>query len=59
MSYVPHRVLLPHWIFEQAAGDEKELYRLVRRYISQSYQDYKIIKLEGSFAICERTGRFL
>lgn len=59
MNSVPHRVLLPQWIFEQAADDENELYRLVHRYIWQSYQDYKIIKIEGSFAICERTGRFL
>ncbi len=59
MNYVPNRVLLPQWIFEQAADDENELYRLVHHYIWQSYQDYKIIKIEGSFAICERTGRFL
>lgn len=59
MNSVPHRVLLPHWIFEQAAGEEKEIYRLVRRYMWQSDQGYKIIRIEGSFAICERTDRFL
>ncbi|QPR69609.1 hypothetical protein I6G82_08500 [Lysinibacillus macroides] len=59
MSYVPSRVLLPQWIFDQAAGDETELYRLVRRYLWQSYQGYKIIRIEGSFAICERLDKFL
>ncbi|WP_233731977.1 hypothetical protein [Lysinibacillus sp. YS11] len=52
-------MLLPHWIFEQAADDEKEVYRLVRRYIWQSYPDYKLIEIKGSFAICKRTDGFL
>lgn len=59
MNSVPHRVLLPHWIFEQAADDEKELYRLIRRYMWQSYPDYKLIEIIGSFAICKRTDGFL
>ncbi|KOY81313.1 hypothetical protein I6G82_02505 [Lysinibacillus macroides] len=59
MNDVPHRVLLPQWIFDQAAGDETELYRLVRRYMWQSYPHYKIIRIEGSFAICERLDKFL
>ncbi|WP_235473557.1 hypothetical protein [Lysinibacillus macroides] len=50
---------MPQWIFDQAAGDETELYRLVRRYLWQSYQGYKIIRIEGSFAICERLDKFL
>jgi len=59
MNSVPHRVLLPLWIFEQAAGDEKEVYRLVRRYIWQGYPDYKLIEIKGSLAICKRTDGFL
>ena len=59
MSYVPNRVLLPQWIFDQAAGDEEELYRLVRRYMWQSYRDYRLIEIKGSFAICEKTNGFL
>ena len=59
MNFVSHRVLLPQWIFEQAADDEKKLYRLIRRYMWQSYPDYKLIEIKGSFAICKRTDRFL
>ena len=53
MRYVPHRVLLPQWIFDQAQGDEHEIRRLVCKYM-QRYPNYRTIEIRGSFAICER-----
>jgi len=53
MRYVPHRVLLPQWIFDQSHGDKDELIRLVLQYM-QRYQNYRTIEIRGSFAICER-----
>lgn len=53
MRYVPHRVLLPQWIFDQSQGDKDELIRLVVQYM-QRYQNYRAIEIRGSFAICER-----
>ncbi|MGE7807367.1 hypothetical protein [Lysinibacillus sp. NPDC096215] len=58
MNYVPHRVLLPQWIFEQAKGNKAEIKRLVLTYM-QRYPNYKIIKVSGSFAVCERLDGFL
>jgi len=48
------KVLLPRWIFDEAGGNTEEIRRLVRRYISKSYPDYQIVKVQGRFAICER-----
>jgi len=48
------KVLLPAWIFEQAEGDKNEIRRLVTQYMNKSYPDYRIIKVQGGFAICER-----
>lgn len=55
---VPNRVLLPRWVFDQAQGNEEELRRLVLQYM-QRYPNYKIIKVSGSFAVCERLDGFL
>lgn len=58
MNNVPYKVLLPHWIFEQAQGNQDEIKRLVRAYMRR-YPNYQIIKVSGSFAVCERTDGFL
>lgn len=55
---VPNRVLLPQWIFDQAQGNKDELRRLVLQYMRR-YPNYKIIKVSGSFAVCERLDGFL
>ena len=55
---VPNRVLLPRWIFDQAQGNKDEMRRLVLQYM-QRYPNYKIIKVSGSFAVCERLDGFL
>ena len=47
------RVLLPAWIFERAR-DKQELKRLIVRYMQKNYPDYRIVKVKGMFAICER-----
>lgn len=57
MYNVPHKVLLPAWIFEQAK-DTNELRSLVLEYMKR-YPDYQIIKISGSFAVCEREQPFL
>lgn len=57
MYNVPHKVLLPAWIFEQAK-DRNELRSLVLEYMKR-YPDYQMIKISGSFAICEREQAFL
>jgi len=53
INNVPHRVLLPHWIFEQAKNDENEIRRLVLQYMTR-YPNYRVLKISGSFAVCER-----
>ncbi|GLC88668.1 hypothetical protein [Lysinibacillus piscis] len=55
MNNVPHKVLLPRWIFEQAEGDRDEIKRLVLEYMKR-YPNYRIIQVNGSFAVCERLG---
>lgn len=57
MNFVPHKVLLPHWIFEQAQGNTDEIKRLVREYMRR-YPNYRVIKVSGSFAVCERMDGF-
>jgi len=58
MRYVPHRVLLPEWIFSQAQGNKDELRRLVLEYM-QRYPNYRTTEIRGSFAICEPKDGFL
>lgn len=50
------KVLLPAWIFERAGDDKNELRRLVTQYMSKSYPDYQIVKVQGRFAICRMGG---
>jgi len=50
---VPTKVLLPAWIFEQAE-DEQHLKQLVLEYMRPRYPYYRILKVEGQFAVCER-----
>lgn len=57
MNNVPHKVLLPAWIFEQAK-DKDEIRRLVQEYMTR-YPHYRIIEVSGSFAICDRLDGFL
>lgn len=52
MNNVPSKVLLPAWIFEQAK-DNDEIRRLVLDYMAR-YPNYRIVKVSGSFAVCER-----
>ena len=58
MNYVPHRVLLPQWIFDQAKGNKDEIRRLVLTYM-QRYPNYRTTEIRGSFAICERKDEIL
>jgi len=53
MNNVPSKVLLPTWIFQQAGGNKDEIKRLVLQYMTR-YPNYRIIKVSGSFAHCER-----
>ncbi|EAZ84547.1 hypothetical protein BB14905_21388 [Bacillus sp. B14905] len=53
MNNVPHKVLLPAWIFQQAGGNNDEIKRLVLQYM-QRYPNYRVTKDSGSFAVCER-----
>jgi len=57
MNNVPNKVLLPAWIFQQAK-DNDEIRRLVLDYMSR-YPNYRIVKVSGSFAVCERDQRLL
>lgn len=50
---VPHRVLLPRWIFDKAKGDENEINRLVVDYMAR-YPNYKVREISNGFAVCER-----
>ncbi|MFK5708638.1 hypothetical protein [Lysinibacillus boronitolerans] len=52
MNNVPTKVLLPAWIFEQVK-DNDEIKRLVLDYMRR-YPNYRIVKVSGSFAVCER-----
>lgn len=47
------KVLLPAWIFERAGDDKQELKRLIVEYMKR-YPYYRILKVTGRFAICER-----
>ena len=53
MNNVPHKVLLPAWIFQQAGGNNDEIKRLVLDYMTR-YPNYRVLKVSGSFAVCER-----
>lgn len=57
MNNIPSKVLLPAWIFQQAK-DNDEIRRLVLQYM-QRYPNYRVIKVSGSFAVCERLDGFL
>ncbi|MGE7840088.1 hypothetical protein ACQKNX_04785 [Lysinibacillus sp. NPDC093712] len=52
MNNVPSKVLLPAWIFQQAK-DNDEIRRLVLQYMRR-YPNYRVMKVSGSFAVCER-----
>lgn len=53
INTVPHRVLLPLWIFDKAKGDENEINRLVVEYMAR-YPNYKVREISNGFAVCER-----
>ncbi len=53
MNSIPHKVLLPAWIFQQAGGNNEEIKRFVLEYMRR-YPNYKVIEIRGSFAICEK-----
>lgn len=50
--HAPFRVLLPKRIFEQS-NNELEVQALTKEYM-QRYPHYSIIRIENSYAICER-----
>lgn len=52
MNDVPSKVLLPAWIFQQAK-DNDEIRRLVLQYMRR-YPNYRVMKISGNFAVCER-----
>jgi hypothetical protein len=52
-NHVPHKVLLPKWIWEEAQSNE-HFKELVIKYIRKSYPDYSIKKVKKPFAICVR-----
>lgn len=52
-SDVPHRVLLPKKIWEQAR-DKEHLKRLIYEYIAKGYPDYRIKAVKDGFAICTK-----
>lgn len=52
MNDVPTKVLLPAWIFAQAK-DNDGIRRLVLEYMRR-YPNYRVTKVSGSLAICER-----
>lgn len=49
-----HRVLLNHKIFQQSTS-EQHLNYLVEQYLKTGYKNYRLIRIEDGFAICERT----
>jgi hypothetical protein len=49
---VPYRVLLPKWIWEQAA-DKDHFKKLVLDYM-RHYPHYAVISVKSGFAICNR-----
>ncbi len=50
---VPYRVVIPNWCKEKASTKEEYL-RNIKRYMSISYPDRKIIEITNGFAVCER-----
>lgn len=52
-NHVPHKVLLPKWIWEEAQSNE-HFKELVIKYIRKSYPDYSIKAIKDGFAICVR-----
>lgn len=50
------RVLLPSWV-RKGARNEKEAKEKAIEYITPNrYPGYKIIKIQGDIAVCERLG---
>lgn len=47
-----YKVLLPAWIWEQA-NNKEDLKRLILEYMER-YEHYRVLKIKGRFAICER-----
>lgn len=52
MNNIPHKVLLPASIFQQV-NDNDEIRHLVLDYMRR-YPNYRVLKVSGSFAVCER-----
>ena len=46
-------VLLPRWIWEEAR-DKQQFKQFVLQYIRKNYPHYKVIKINGHFAVCVR-----
>ncbi|EOA3902551.1 hypothetical protein [Bacillus cytotoxicus] len=49
-----HRVLLNPKLFQQATS-EQHLNYLVNQYLKTGYKNYRLLRVEDGFAICERT----
>lgn len=50
---VPRKVLLPRRIWEEAK-DKEHFKKLVLVYMQTAYPDYRVKKVQGRYAICER-----
>ncbi|WP_347176610.1 hypothetical protein [Bacillus cereus] len=48
-----HRVLLNSNIFQQATSEQHLIY-LVEQYLKTGYKNYRLLRVEDGFAICER-----
>lgn len=52
LNQIPYKVLLPERLWKEA-NDKKHLKRLVLEYMER-YPHYKVIKIQGKFAVCIR-----
>lgn len=54
LNKAPYRVLLPDWIWDKDPPETKEeLAGRIKRYMER-YPHYRVIELDGRFAVCER-----
>ncbi|MDA2309929.1 hypothetical protein [Bacillus cereus group sp. MYBK35-2] len=48
-----HRVLLNPKLFQQSTSEQHLIY-LVKQYLETGYKNYRLLRVEDGFAICER-----
>lgn len=54
---VPYKVLLPNWLMQMYKVDPEGFKKEVVRFVRNGRPDYKVLRVEGHFALCERRGR--